>query len=368
MKRGKRDPLGVQGRKPRREAGIALHFMKDDAAMMRTDALRGFSELTTTLGGDPIALLSGNQIEPSLLDGGKGMIPYSQMVQLLERASADLACPDFGMRLAAAQAVQGATKFLGPLDIAMRNSPTLGEAFQYCADHIHAHNNATQICFETLPGDARVFMLFEILIVGLLQRRQAVEHALTVTQHAIHAISGGQARAREVWFTHQPLAPLPVYRSHFNATVRFGQSMNGLFFDEQDFHLPVPGTDPQLYEIATTFIEHRFPTAAISLSARVRMIIARLLVQGQCTHEHVASALGLHPRTLQRRLREEGESFEGIKDAVRRDVALRYLQQPDVPLVRVTEILGYSETSVLSRSCHRWFCASPRELRNELNR
>ena len=50
------------------------------------------------------------------------------------------------------------------------------------------------------------------------------------------------------------------------------------------------------------------------------------------------------------------------------EVALRYLEQPEVSLVRVTEILGYSETSVLSRSCHRWFCASPRELRNGLNR
>ncbi len=76
----------------------------------------------------------------------------------------------------------------------------------------------------------------------------------------------------------------------------------------------------------------------------------------------------MHPRTLQRRLRDEGDSFEAIKDSVRRDVALRYLQQPNVSLVRVTEILGYSETSVLSRSCHRWFCASPRELRNAASR
>ena len=57
--------------------------------------------------------------------------------------------------------------------------------------------------------------------------------------------------------------------------------MNGLFFDEQDFDLPVPDTDPQLYEIATSFIDHRFPTAAMSLSTRVRIIIARLLVEGQ---------------------------------------------------------------------------------------
>jgi AraC-like DNA-binding protein len=46
---------------------------------------------------------------------------------------------------------------------------------------------------------------------------------------------------------------------------------------------------------------------------------------------------------------------------------LRYLIQPDVPLTRVAELLGYSEASVLSRSCARWFSASPKQLRNELS-
>lgn len=106
----------------------------------------------------------------------------------------------------------------------------------------------------------------------------------------------------------------------------------------------------------------------MSLSARVRSVITRRLVEGDCTCKRVASALGLHPRTLQRRLREEHKSFEAIKDSVRRDVALRYLQQPNVSLVQVTEMLGYSETSVLTRSCLRWFALSPRRLRHDLNR
>lgn len=106
-----------------------------------------------------------------------------------------------------------------------------------------------------------------------------------------------------------------------------------------------------------------FPSASLSLTTRVRINAARLLTEGKCTHRCVAFSLGLHPRTLQRKLRKEGESFESIKDSVRRDVALRYLQQKHVPLLRVAEILGYSEASVLSRSCHRWFAASPRELR-----
>jgi AraC-like DNA-binding protein len=106
--------------------------------------------------------------------------------------------------------------------------------------------------------------------------------------------------------------------------------------------------------------------AAVSLSARARVIISRCLADGICTHEYVASGVGLHPRTLQRRLREEGTTFEEIKDGVRRDVALRCLKQRHIPLVRVAEILGYSETSVLSRSCYRWFARSPRQLRSQL--
>jgi len=59
----------------------------------------------------------------------------------------------------------------------------------------------------------------------------------------------------------------------------------------------------------------------------------------------------------------EGTSFEALKDEVRRDLALPYLQQADVKLTRIAERLGYAETSVLSRSCARWFARSPRQLR-----
>ena len=363
MKRGKRARTSVRNKRIAREID-SPRVLTNETAMVRTDSLHGFKVVATSLGGDYVALLEDVGIDPSSLSDGKGRIPYSQFAQLFETAATQLSCPDFGMRVAAVQAAKGATKVLGPLDVAMRNSPTLGDAYRYCADHLHVYSSSTRICFEKLPDDPRVFMLFEIMLVGGIHQRQAVEHSLAVTQHGVHAISGGQARAREVWFTHEPLAAPATYRANFNATVRFGQSMNGMFFDEQDFELPLPNTDPQLYEIATSFIDHRFPTAVMPLGTRVRINIARLLVEGNCTQEHVAAALGLHPRTLQRRLRDEGESFEAIKDSVRRDIALRYLQQPDVSLVRVTEILGYSETSVLSRSCLRWFCASPRELRN----
>jgi AraC-like DNA-binding protein len=94
----------------------------------------------------------------------------------------------------------------------------------------------------------------------------------------------------------------------------------------------------------------------------------RLLVDGDCTSEGVADALGYRRRTLQRRLRKEGQCFEAVRDSVRRDAALRYLQQPDVPLNRVAQMLGYSEGSLLVTELLPLVLGVPRKLRRALIR
>ena len=101
----------------------------------------------------------------------------------------------------------------------------------------------------------------------------------------------------------------------------------------------------------------------MALSKRVRVLVTRYLGTEDCTDERIATELCMHPRTLQRRLKRERQSFKSIKREVRRELALRYLQRTEIPFAQVAERLGYSEHSVLSRSCYRWFTASPTELR-----
>lgn len=331
--------------------------------IVRIDALRAFDQVVTELGGNPRDLLDRAQIDEALLNNRNAVLSFKTMVHLLERAATELNCPHFGMRLAAAQ---GGAKVLGPLEVAMRNSSTLADAFRYCSQHVHAYSPATQIQLEPERETARTFLRFDIVVANLPFQQQAVEQALLLTQHAAQSISSNRARACEVWFSHEPLAPVSVYREYFNAIVRFSQPASGLFFHDDDLYRPIADPDPQLYELATSFIDTRFPSASLALSSRVRSIVGRMLATGPCTNIQVAAALGLHPRTLQRRLREEGQCFETIKDSVRRESALRYLRQPQVPLIRVAEMLGYSEASVLSRSCYRWFSSSPRQLRHRL--
>ncbi|HWK49524.1 MAG TPA: AraC family transcriptional regulator, partial [Steroidobacter sp.] len=331
------------------------------ATTVRVDSLRKFPEVVARLGGNPRALLTKSQIDPTVLHNRHAVIPYRSLVTLLERAAHELNCPDFGMRLAMAQ---GGLKVLGPLEFAMRNSSTIREAFQYCAAHPQVYSTASQMRFETGHAPDALFLRFEILLQRLPPHAQAIERALLLTQLVALDISRDRIRAREVWFTHDPLAPEERYREYFGVNVRFRQPANGLFFAQSDLDMPIPNVDPQLYELSTDFIEHRFPSTTAPLSTRVRTLIERSLLQGDCSYGSVSATLGMHPRTLQRRLRAENESFESIKDRVRRDIALRYLQQSSLPLIRIARLLGYSETSALSRSCYRWFSVSPRQLRN----
>jgi AraC-like DNA-binding protein len=272
----------------------------------------------------------------------------------------ELDCPDFGLRLATRQ---GGISVLGPLEVAMRNSSTVGEAYRYCAGHLQVYSPVVRIEMEEDRAAGRHCMHFEILLNRVPHQRQAVENALALTHHAVLTLSSGNFGAREVWFQHERLLPPSVYQRYFGGPVRFGKPYNGVFFNSRDFAQPIANQNPQLYEMASRYIDTQYPAASVHLGARVHGLADRLLAQGACTHTEVAARLNLHPRTLQRRLREEGTSFEAIKDEVRRDAAARYLSQSDIPLTPVAALLGYSEPSVLTRRCKVWFSSSPRQIR-----
>lgn len=330
------------------------------SAMVRAESLRNFTELVSAMGHDPAPLLDAARIDPLVVTDKDKLIPYRQMILLLENAADALNCPDFGLQLARRQYEQG---ILGPLDIAMRNSPTVGDAWRFCADHVHLYSAGAHIDLARPGEDDRWMIRFEILLPRLYHQRQAVEHALLVSQLATRMFSGGKAAAREVCFTHEPLDAFNGHEDYFGCKVRFAQGCNAMFFNAEDFATPVAGRDDRVLELATFFIDSQFPSSDSPVTTKVRIAIEQQLGEGRCTQADVASALGMHPRTLQRRLKEEDGNFEAIKDDVRRDAAVRYLRQTKLPLKTIAGLLGYSELSVLYRGCHRWFGMSPSAVR-----
>lgn len=334
--------------------------MRAPPEIVDVDTLRCFPELVRQLGGEPDPILHRARIDPALLCSPGAVIEYRQLLYAMQYAAEDLSCPEFGRRLAA---MQGGNKSIGPIGVVMKNSKTLGQAIGYCAKHIHAYSLATRVRFEPDRAQHQLLVRLEILLDRIPDKRQAVEHALMLASLNIRELTGGAARVRKILFSHEPQSSIKTYRLFFGCEVSFGQRADGLILTETDLLCPVVDPDSRVYEMATSFIEARYPHTEATIHARVRGLIAQYLGSKDCTSERIAAEFCLHPRTLQRRLRAEGTSFEDIKDEIRRELALGYIQNGDMPLKRVAEKLGYAETSVLSRSCFRWFSASPRQLR-----
>jgi AraC-like DNA-binding protein len=84
--------------------------------------------------------------------------------------------------------------------------------------------------------------------------------------------------------------------------------------------------------------------------------------------EGAARALGVSPRTLHRRLREEGASFRGVRDSVRRESAIARLARTDDAIAAIAADLGYSEPSAFFRAFVGWTGVAPSEYRRRQRR
>ena len=322
--------------------------------------LRFFPDLVAELGGDCDGLLRRVGIDPDQVSDGERGPTYRQIIHLFEFAASELRCPDFGMRLAS---LQGGRMY-GPLGRVMRNSRTFGEAVHYVSRHSYAHSLAAGIWLRPHRSGKSLFVGHDILLEGLPNKSQAMEQLLLLGQLGAAEITSGQARVRRVHFRHQPLSSRATYRRYFGCEVRFGQNEDGVVFFERDLACPITGPDAQAYQAATAYIEAEFTRHRPPLHAHARGVIMHCLDTELCTNDRVAAELKLHPRTMHRRLKAEGTSFQQIKDEVRRDLMIYYLQQTDLSFARVSERLGFAEQSVMTRSCQRWFSAPPTALRH----
>jgi len=100
-----------------------------------------------------------------------------------------------------------------------------------------------------------------------------------------------------------------------------------------------------------------------SLSKKVQSVIIEHLPSGNVTVENVAEQLAVSSRSLQRQLREEGQSFTSLLDKTRQEIALQYVKNHQYELTEVAFLLGFSDLSTFSRSFKRWTGHSPDQYR-----
>lgn len=340
---------------------MTRHGRRYSAAMLdviRASSLQGFPEVVRELGGDPVRLLRASGIDPAVVGDHEAYLHYRDIAAVLERAASVLACPDFGLRLSTRQGID----VLGPVALIARHAQTVGEGMQGLAKYLHVYSPAIGIAVDPLrDGEAR--FTFTILTIGLPVRAQAEELSLGVALRVFRLLIGERFRPLRVALPHAPLSAPAEYRRFFDTAVEFEQARSGFDLAADLLDRQVDRDGAVVRGLAARYLETAELGGDRSVEGTLRRLIARTLPTGHCTIGALAAELAVHPRTLQRRLADEGVSFGELVEAVRRDQAYRYLVETTMPLGRLAALLGYSEQSSLSRACRGWFGDTPRNVR-----
>lgn len=322
--------------------------------------LRGASELVSALGRDPVTLAEELGIGPEALRLPDIPVPARAVGGFFERAAEVCACRSFGLRLAS----RSSMAILGPLWVLLRSAGTVRQMFEDMAANYDIFTGAATVTLEA--ADDGLFVGWDTNVAQAGSSVQAVEFVLAVFCNELRLRCPPDWQPAAVQFRHSPPASLDDHRRVFGPQLQFNQDRNALFLDRRTLERPANVRGSRARTLVAAMLRREGEAPDPGITARLEGIVRALLPFAPCTLGDVSRVLGMAPRTLQERLGASGDSFKRIKDAVRADLALKYLRQSSLNLSEIAEILGYAELSNFCHSFRRWHGRSAGAVRRQL--
>ncbi|MBI5923940.1 MAG: AraC family transcriptional regulator [Betaproteobacteria bacterium] len=245
------------------------------------------------------------------------------------------------------------------------SAATLDEALQRILRYQNIVMDDFVVKLEKTP-DAALLTIIQVqtLAVNQAGRVFAIEWLLRVIHGLATWLVARPVALDQVAFPYPPPVHAAEYELVFAPRCSFDAPQLTARFALEALNLPVRRDDAALRlflvdapaSITTLYRRERV------LSTRVRDALRSALPEHRPLPE-IARALFLSPRSLHRRLAEEGTSFQAIKDALRRDLASEWLSKTQRPLSRIAADLGFADASAFYRAFNTWTGEGPRQYR-----
>jgi AraC-like DNA-binding protein len=330
------------------------------SSLIRAATLKNYFEVAQQLDLNPQPLLHAVGLSRSMLADPERRIPAAAAVALLEESARVSGCETFGLRMAESRQLSD----FGVVSLLLIHQPTLRDALVATMQYRHLLNELLAIHVEER---GRTVVIREEFVADVgTGSRQAIELALGALYRLCGFLLGPHWKPHSVNFAHAAPESLLVHRRVFRCATEFDCDYNGIVCDAADLNFPNPSADPAMARYVKRLVEALPAPTRHSMATDVRKDLYILMPMGQATIEQVARGRGINVRTLQRRLEETGETFSGLLNAVRTDLALRYMENRKYSLQVVGRLLGFASPSSFSRWFTAEFAKSPREWRKGL--
>lgn len=252
----------------------------------------------------------------------------------------------------------------GAVGLAWKSAPTLRHSFLRMDRHARAYNTASTFKLHD-KGDT-FWWTHERPNMSRLGLDLSSEGALATYVTLCREATGPNSRPGAVQFRHKaPAGSLEVLEAHFRCPITFGADIDALIIPAERLDKPNLVGDESIWRFLSSQAEGMIPaeSADRSLDRQVVLQIADVLTDGIPSLGQVASDLGMSARTLQRRLSDQGLTFQALVDQARRESAERFLAATDYSIAEVAFLTGFSEQSAFTRAFKRWAGQTPGSYR-----
>lgn len=319
-------------------------------------AIVGFA---ASLGVPPDVLIQAAGLDSVIATNAD--VSHAQVLRLWEEATRLSGDPDFGLHLAEWLSQQAEDRF-DVLAYAMRSCATLGEQYRRMGRYVRLIHKET---FLSLEVDGETARMVHGVVGHHSSLRQPSEAMLALILLQGRRTLGEDFAPREVCFEHPEPARTTEHARLFRAPVHYGGPRDELVFERALLDRPQPHAEPRLQAMLERHLEvllSEIPEDR-SVTGMVRRCVADGLLEGEPTLFSVAKKLRLSPRTLQRRLRDEGSNFADLLADVRHERALHHLRNAELSIQEVAFVLGFSDVTTFHRAFKRRTGVTPAEYR-----
>lgn len=307
--------------------------------------IRALPHLLRDFGIDADGVIADCGIAPSAFDDDHNSLDFRSAGRLLERCVRETDCRHFALLLGA----RFDAAALGEIASQMAGAATVRDALQVLILRFHLlDEGAVPMLMPVTRG--RASLAHSIYTRDVPALDQFADLAATIIVRILMEVCGGSFQPLRVTLPHRtPADPEPFHRV-LGRNIAFNAELTSVVFDASWLDRPVADGGAARPARSRGDADRELPVPTAPLAHLVRRALRPMVFTGTATEPAVARMFALHPRSLRRQLRAEGESFLDLLNGTRLDIVQQLLRDTDLRVAEIAAALHYSDASALTRA------------------
>jgi len=284
-------------------------------------------------------------------------LPFIATSRFIERCAELTGCEHLGLLVG----MRAEPSSLGIAGFMLRTAQDVDMALQALLRHLDLHDQGGVVTLNT--NGQFTSLGYALHLSDVSATEQIYDLSITIACNIMRHLCGEDWNPTEVLLSRSKPRDTAPYRQVFRAPIRFNATESAIVFPTRWLKHRTPGKDPLLFEYLEQKAAELRKNKEMELIGQLHRFVRSTLITKCCTAAEAAQYIGVHERTLNRRLRERGTSFRNEVNVVRYAMARSFLANSEATNSEIALALGYTDATTFIHAFKRWANMSPSQWR-----